>query len=90
MANKNVSWVEPNFIYNDNSNLVVDGIENRNKIIRETIPPLENYCIAVDLEVEISNRNTGGVNEPTRTILISWNSYDGKSQISFFEGSKCK
>ena len=90
MANKNVAWVEPNFIYSNNSSLVVEGVETRNKIIRETIPPLENYCISVDLEVEISNRNTGGVNEPTRTILISWDSHDGKSNVSFFEGSKCK
>ena len=43
MANKNVAWVEPNFIYSDNSSLVVEGVETRNKIIRETIPPLENY-----------------------------------------------
>ena len=75
-VNKNISWVEPNKLYN------YEG--------REVIPPMENYCIAVDLEVEIMSRSKGVVT-PTKTILVSWNSKtDGKENISFFQGTKHK
>lgn len=90
--NKNISWVEPNFIYKKTKDILVEGEEGKldtnQDIIYETTPPMENYCIAVDLEVEIMNRNKGGITEPARTILISWNSSDKKSNVSFFEGTK--
>ena len=75
-VNKNISWVEPNKLYN------FEG--------HEITPPMENYCIAVDLEVEIMTRSKGVVT-PTKTILVSWNSKtDGKENISFFQGTKHK
>lgn len=89
MANQNISWVEPNSIYSDNSNLIVNGINN--DTYRETIPPMENYCIAVDLEVEIPERGKGGVSTPSKTILVSWSATnEGKTNVSFFEGTKFK
>ena len=80
-VNKNISWVEPNLIFS----------ETVGEKTYEITPPMEDYCIAVDLEVEIMKRGKGGVTEPVRTILVSWTSKSNeKDNISFFAGTKHK
>lgn len=89
--NKNIAWVEPNFIYSSSKDLVVNNIDTNQERVYETTPPLEDFCIAVDLEVEIMERGKGGVTTPAKTILVSWTSKSKeKGKVSFFEGTKHK
>ena len=90
MAHKNVAWVEPNFTYSEKKDILVNNIDTNQDRIYETIPPMENYCIAIDLEVEVSQRRQVGFNEPKRTFVCSWTSKAGESNgsVSFFSGSK--
>lgn len=51
---------------------------------------MEDYCIYVDLEVEIYDRKVEGMNG-TKTILFSWKTnVEGKTSASFLEGSKIR
>ena len=90
MAHKNVSWVEPNFTYSETKRIKENGIDTNQNMVYETIPPMENYCIVVDLEVEVSHRRQIGFSEPKRTFVCSWTSKAGEpnSSVSFFSGSK--
>ena len=51
---------------------------------------MEDYCIYVDLEVEIYDRNVEGMNG-THTLLFSWKTNrDGSETASFLSGSKIR
>ena len=78
--NENVIYIEPNFTYSKQ-----DSIVNSDKAY-ELAPPLEDYCITVDLEVTIPNRKDVGI---SKVMKFSWSSTpNGDSKISFFSGSK--
>ena len=47
-------------------------------------PRLEDYCIALNLEVEVSSRDTKGTND---VIILQWGS-DDKEHVSFMGGTK--
>ena len=88
--NKNIAWVEPNEIYSTAKFLSRNG-ESQDTAVYDVAPPMENFCITADLEVEIVRRGHGGVSGPTKTILVSWTSNtDGKDNISFFQGTRYK
>ena len=86
--NKNIAWVEPNMIYSTSKDIIVNNIDTNQDAYYETIPPMENYCVAVDLEVEIMERGKGGISMPKKTILVSWTSSNDKSNVTFFQGTK--
>ena len=50
--NGNVHYVEPNFVYDFTEDVSSDGNKH------EQAPDLSDYCIALDMEVEISGRNS--------------------------------
>lgn len=82
MANSNILYYEPNWT----QALMTDGGEQ----IVEVAPPLEDYCIVVDLEVEVPSRPIEGqVKSDSSTILLRYASKKGgKGSVSFMEGKK--
>lgn len=82
MANSNVLYYEPNWT----QALMTDDGEQ----IVEIAPPLEDYCIVVDLEVEVPSRPIEGqVKSDSSTILLRYASKKGgKGSVSFMEGKK--
>ena len=74
MSHANVLYVEPNY-----TNAYVDGN------MYEMPPKIEDYCIVVDLEVEVIERSNGSYGtSDSRTILFSWTSTNGS--VSFNSG----
>lgn len=90
MANKNVAWVEPNLTYRWSDKISTDNIDTMQDRHYEMTPPLENYCIAIDLEVEIAYRKQVNFSEAKKVILCSWTTKAGETDgsVSFFSGTK--
>ena len=82
--NGNVHYVEPNFVYDFTEDVSSDGNKH------EQAPDLSDYCIALDMEVEISGRNSEISQEGSakRTIILSWKQDRNGSSVGFLEGTK--
>lgn len=82
--NGNVHYVEPNFVYDFTEKVSSDGNKH------EQVPDLSDYCIALDMEVEISGRNSEISQEGSakRTIILSWKQDRNGSSVGFLEGTK--
>lgn len=87
----NVCYVEPNYTGILNEDVTTNGKSY------EQAPDLSDFCIAMNLEVELSGRKTiaeadslGDVNANGKKVLIlSWeNNSNGKTAVSFMEGTK--
>ena len=78
-AHSTVTYVEPNIIYQDWQ--VKDG--------HERVPRLEDYCIAMNIEVEISSRDSqGSIKDGDKEVLImQWNNGKGE-KVSFMGGTR--
>ena len=75
-----VLYVEPN--YNTNAEEKINT--------PYYVHDMEDYCIYVDLEVEIFDRNIEGLNG-SHTLLFSWKTNkDGNETASFLSGSKIR
>lgn len=83
MANSNVLYYEPNWTHS------VMSEDDGGKVI-ELAPSLEDYCIVLDLEVEVPSRPIEGkVKSDSSTILLRYASKKGsKGSVSFMEGKK--
>ena len=80
----NVIYVEPNYL-NSVEQTDVNGLNTY-----EFAPPLEDYSIFVNLEVEIRGREVqSSKSAGNSTLVMSYQtSIDGKSTINFMQGSK--
>ena len=77
----NVLYVEPNSVYYDWSNAKEDGYERA--------PRLEDYCVAMNIEVEVCSRLNSGTDPQSEVMILSWDSQKGKNDtISFMSGTK--
>lgn len=79
-------YIEPN---NENSYKDFDnhGIGQEVPIA----PDLSDFCIAVDLEVEVKGRTVvGGTKSNEQTIIMSWNNNSSGSTVSFMQGTTIK
>lgn len=79
-----IAYVEPNSVLNINSGLSTDHRDHFKA------PDLEDYCIALNMEVEVVGRNFDARKNPhdKSVILMSWTDQGGKSSINFMEGKK--
>lgn len=77
-----IAYVEPNNVLNINSGLTTDHKDHFKA------PDLEDYCIALNMEVEVVGRNFDARKNPhdKSVILMSWTDQGGKSSINFMEG----
>lgn len=85
MANSNVLYYEPNYTFQaPNPN----GVNVYNVV--PTSPPLEDYCVVVDLEVEVPVRPLYGEVKANDTVLhVRYtSSMNGNSKVSFNQGRK--
>lgn len=98
MAN-NVVWAEPNH-YNAQYNKIMNYDEfsgtyvdtNQRRLV-EIAPDLSDFCISVDLEVEVHNRVTNATsNQGNKVIIIKFSSGNDSDNysVSFLSGTKCK
>ena len=82
ITNDNIVYVEPNWEYSD----------VKNGITYEMTPPLERYCVVVDLEVVVSERKQSNVTAEKKTFLFSYKTNKGNSSsndsVTFFSGSR--
>lgn len=94
--NSNVLYYEPNYI-----NYISNSSEMNQSNAIELPPNMEDYCIVVDLEVEVPIRPIGGkintksigsnVNNTDSYFLIRYSSsMDGDAKLSFNQGKKYK
>lgn len=85
MPNSNVLYYEPNYNYHMPNK---DGVNIFN--IVQTAPPLEDYCVIVDLEVEIPARPLYGEVKANDSVirLRYMSSMNGNSRVSFNQGKK--
>ena len=84
----NILYVEPNYTeaWGDGVK-IFDNEGNPVNKVYELPPTIEDYCIAIDLEVEVCQRSEGSYgSSDSRKILFSWNSK--KEPIHFNEGEK--
>lgn len=85
-----VTYVEPNAYVGRFGTTDADsaiGYEGENWAadnVYERAPRLEDYCISLDIEVELSSRDTQGTKE---VVILRWNSGE-KETVSFFGGTK--
>ena len=90
MGIKNVIYVEPNYIdsFNENNDCVVESGKEFKNTVYEKAPPLEDYCITVDLQVEVVARQSGQYHTNSKKIICSFTTKpkDNKGNVSFFEG----
>ena len=79
-----IAYVEPNNVLNINSGLTTDHKDHFKA------PDLEDYCIALNMEVEVVGRNFDARKNPhdKSVILMSWTDQGGKPSINFMEGKK--
>ena len=83
-VNKPVLYVEPNYLGSDRAEGF--GVENSDIIMYQM--PLEDYCIYVDLRVEVYGRGMGTATNPNRkTYVLQWRSNEDKSEVSFLSGT---
>ena len=89
-TNANVLYIEPNY----NRGIVEDLVvyDNNKTVVHEMMPPLEDYCIYVDLEVFIPQRDSYiGLNDEGETIGIQFNTdMKGNQKINFNGGRRFK
>ena len=80
MANPHstVIYVEPNSM---DSNTMLSGATRFEKA-----PSLEDYCIALNLEVEVCSRNRTGNDVQSEVLIVSWDNKNDK--VSFMGGTK--
>lgn len=80
-----VMYVEPNYVFNKFTELADDGDTH------DRAPDLEDYCISLDIIVELSSRNCSiSQNTPSgdRTIIMSYTSGNGtKENVRFMSGT---
>lgn len=79
-----IAYVEPNLIHGLNSDITTDHKDHY------MAPALEDYSIALNMEVEVVGRNFD-IKKETQdksVILMSWTDRGGKSTINFMEGKK--
>ena len=80
-----VAYVEPNYTYSGLTLAANDGTNY------DRAPDLEDYCIALDIIVELSSRNTSlsGMAKGDSVIVMSYNdSSGGKSNVRFMSGTR--
>lgn len=85
MANSNILYYEPNYTFQaPNPN----GVNASNVISMS--PPMEDYCVVVDLEVEVPVRPLYGEIKANDTVIhIRYSSsMNGNSKVSFNQGRK--
>lgn len=89
----NVCYVEPNYTGILNEDVTTNGKSY------EQAPDLSDFCIALNLEVELSGRKTIAEADSLqannsnangkRVLIMSWeNNANGKTAVSFMEGTK--
>lgn len=80
----NIVYVEPNYIHSTNE-YDVNGLNTY-----EFTPPLEDYSVFVNLEVEIRGRNIqSSKTANNKKLIMSYVSKtDGSSSVNFMQGSK--
>lgn len=84
-VNKPVLYVEPNYVGSERS----DGLEVGNFGVIPCIMPMEDYCIYVDLRVEVYGRGMGTATNPNRkTYIMQWRSNEDKNEVSFLSGTE--
>ena len=84
-VNKPVLYVEPNYLGSERADGF--GVENSDIITYQM--PLEDYCIYVDLRVEVYGRGMGTATNPNRkTYILQWRSSEDKNEVSFLSGSE--
>ena len=83
--NSNVLYYEPNYAYST----LNDGEVTQENIMMMT-PPLEDYCVVVDLEVEVPIRPVyGEIKEGNSVIYIRYTSAkNSDAKMSFFQGRR--
>lgn len=76
-----VNYVEPND---------VNAFQSEDGKTYSLIQPLEDYCIAMNIEVEVHSRETTASNEAgSQVIILSWESNkDGASHVNFMSGTR--
>lgn len=81
----NIIYVEPNYTFTAKEEYDVHGLNTY-----EYAPPLEDYCIYVNLEVEKRGRNVQtSKSSNNQTIIMSFTSKsDGTSSVNFLQGTK--
>lgn len=79
-----VAYVEPNNTLNFHSGVTTDHGDHFKA------PDLEDYCIALNMEVEVVGRNFDAKKNPHEksVIIMSWTDQGGKSSVNFMEGKK--
>lgn len=80
-----VAYVEPNYTYSGLTLAANDGTNY------DRAPDLENYCIALDIIVELSSRHISlsGMAKENSVIVMSYNdSSGGKSNVRFMSGTR--
>lgn len=90
-AHSTVSYVEPNInvglfrqTSGDTENGYVSDIWHPTDGF-DRAPRLEDYCIALNLEVEISSRDTQGKRD---VLILQWSGDDEKKGVSFMGGTR--
>ncbi len=79
-----IRYVEPNYVTNAGNTFGVHG-EHTN----ELIPPLEDYCIFVNLAVEVRGRNINiSQDMNSKRFILNWESVQEKGNADFFQGTK--
>lgn len=83
-SNSNVLYYEPNY----SSGLIATG-NGANDIV-QLAPPMEDYCVVVDLAVEVPVRPLyGQVKTGDKILHVRYtSSIDGKAKVSFNQGRK--
>ena len=80
-----VVYVEPNYTFNSLTEAANDG-DTHNRA-----PNLEDYCIALDIIVELSSRHTSlsGMAQENSVIIMSYSDNSGgKSNVRFMSGTR--
>ena len=96
MANisSNIIYVEPNYAYSHKKEFTsfnyngeetkIDGIS-----VCEMAPPLEDYCIAFQLAVEVPTTvNQGTIGSGNTVFVLSYNNSEGGTAVSLLQGTR--
>ena len=89
MAHSTVTYVEPNLMvgYSKDKNGNDTSWHINDDFVRA--PRLEDYCIALNIEVEVSSRDNKTSQEQANkdVIILQWNN-NGKDNVNFLAGTK--
>lgn len=90
-SHSTVTYVEPNMSvgYGSKNNKDYDDVGWRMDDMYERAPRLEDYCIAMNIEVEISSRDSqGSIKDGNKDVLIlQWSGKD-KNSVNFMSGTR--